>query len=295
MKKPFHLLQWAVLLALILFGLRVVFRPIPPPAYQPETWNSWSGFQALSYAGITREDHPDHVTPAHFAGQLAALKQAGFQTIFPEDALAFLEKQHPLPDRALLILVEGGRKDTYISATSALRKQGMVATMMVPTSLTRRWSSLYLHVRDLKIFARQAHWRIGSMGHCAIELTRNPTGENGPFLTQRLTVAGQIERDDAYRSRIMHDFEEARRILKKAGITSITAYLFPHENDGTSRKADPLAASAIAAALKAQHRVAFVRDDQAFNGPGSDPLHLTRLKVRGDWTPEYLLSALQAR
>lgn len=293
MKKLFHLVQWAVVIAVILFTVRALTRPVPPPNYHPETWSSWQGFYVLSFAGISRDNHPDYVAPARLTEHLQALREAGYQTIFPEDALAFLDGRHALPEKAVLLLFENGRKDSFIMATPRLQREGAVATMCVPTIRTRRWSTFYLRHRDLQKLARSPHWRLASMGHRAVENVVDARGRKGHYLTARLRKDDVVENDEAFQARIMGDFAEAQRMLARAGVTQVQAYLFPFADAGTSAEADPQAAEIILQALATCHPLAFTRADDAYNGPSSDPFQLSRLRVPGSWSAQDLLNELE--
>lgn len=292
MKRIFHLAQWAALLAIALFVVRTVTLPVQPPEYEPQRWASWDGFYAISYRGVTREPGPAYVTPRQLAGHLRALRAAGYRTIRPQDALAFLRGRAPLPDKALLLLFEGGRKDSLIAATPPLRAYGFMATMAVPTTYTRRWGSFYLHAKDLKRFLRDPHWSLASMGHDAVQPIPVGPDREGHFLSRRLWNGGRGEDDAAFRARIREDFATAARVITRTGYTNTLAYCFPYADAGTAADADPLAADLIAEALAAHHPLAFSRADDAFNGPDGDPLQLTRLPVAGPWDAATLLAEL---
>lgn len=294
MRKLFTLFQWAVVLALALMWARAMLRPVPAPDYAPESWSSWRGFHAISYAGVTREGGGDYVTPRRLASHLRALRENGFLAITPEDAEAFLQGRAPLPERAVLILFEGGRKDSYLAATPPLREFGQIAAMCVPTEMTRRWGRFYLRTRDLKKFAGFAHWRLVSMGHAATLPIPVGDGQEGRFLSRRKWIDGRLETREEYRARIDADFARAARILGKAAGRPIAGVLIPYADAGTSPDADPEAAAVIADAMRAHHRIAFTRADGAFNGPDSDPFQLTRIRVHGDWDARTLLDELAA-
>ena len=101
MKKTSILLQWLVVLALAGLAAYPFIKGRPRPERRPETWRSWQGFMALSYAGIGEGAPEAYPTPERVAEQLAALHAAGYRTITPADALAFLAGRHPLlPEQA---------------------------------------------------------------------------------------------------------------------------------------------------------------------------------------------------
>ena len=58
MRKFFIALQWLLVLGLAGFVASAFLKGRPRPERQPETWRSWQGFMALSYAGIGEGD-PD--------------------------------------------------------------------------------------------------------------------------------------------------------------------------------------------------------------------------------------------
>lgn len=294
MKKTFILFQWAVVIALALFSFRMLTRPVPPPHRQPETWNSWAGFHALSFAGITRKATAGCITRDQLARHLEALNQAGYHTIFPEDALAFLEGRHPLPERAVLLLFEGGRKDSYVHATPLLRRARAVGTLLAPTARVESWSSFFLRPRDLKKSATDPNWRLASMGHRAAETSATTNGATIRYLSQRLNVEGRPEGDEAYRARIISDVAEASHLLRSLGAPERMAYLLPYADDGTGPEADPLAAAAIAESIALFHDLAFTRADMSFNGPFTNPRRASRIRVAPDWDATQLLAALDA-
>lgn len=295
MKKIFHLVQWAVVIALVLFSIRMLARPVPPPDRRPDTWSNWSGFHALSFAGITRKPTAGCLTRAQLQEHLAALAGAGYHTIFPEDALAFLEGRHPLPERAVLLLFEGGRKDSYVHATPLLRRTGAVATLLAPTAKVESWNTFFLRPRDLRKIARDPHWRLASMGHKAVETSTAANGEPTRYLSQRLPQPdGHVESDEAYRARVLADVAEASHRLRAVGAPEDMAFLLPYADDGTGPGADPLAAGTIAESIAVFHRLAFTRADESFNGPDRNPLQASRIRVPSDWDARQLLAALDS-
>ncbi len=292
MKKLFNLLQWAALVALVFLLARSLTRPIPEPDYDPGQWNAWQGFHAISYAGVTRRGGPDYVSSTQLATHLNALREAGYKTITPEDVEAFLDGRSPLPERALLILFEGGRKDSLVSATPLLRQFGQVATLCIPTSLTRGWGSFYVKASDARKFLKDPHWSVASMGHAALSSIPIAGRKRGHFLAHRMWIGTRGETAEEYRARVEADIAEAARILGRAARRPVASFLFPYADVGLSADAAPDAGEVLRAAVGAHHRLAFSRADDAFNSPESDPLQLTRLRVRGDWSADKLLDTL---
>ena len=288
--------QWLALAALAAGVAFVALRPTPQPVYAPDTWRNWDGVTVLSYAGIARNDSPVYPTVKRLEAQLAALREAGYRTVRPEDVRAFLDERAPLPDKALLLLFEGGRKEAFIRATPVLQRTGFSAVIAVPTSVMDLWGGFYLKRSDIRKIVKMPQWQAGSMGHQAINPLPGSSGANeGRFLAQRARLAsGQEESADAFRERIGEDYALSRRLLEEATGKPPLLYLYPFAEAGQSPSADPLAAAANRDAVTRNFGLAFVGGGHAFNGPGSDPWSLTRLRVPGDWSPARLLAELNA-
>ncbi len=78
--------------------------------------------------------------PAEFDRQMGALKTAGFETISPDELLAYLRGEAVrLPDKPVVITFDDGYEDNYTEAFSILRKYGYRATVfMVGGNIDRK-------------------------------------------------------------------------------------------------------------------------------------------------------------
>lgn len=296
MKRAFILFQWMVILGVIAGFMYSLVKPVSHPARDPEGWHSWDGFMAISYRGITRGDEAESVSAERFAEQMAALVEAGYSTVTPEDVEAFLNGRSPLPERALLLLFEGGRKDSFLYATPTLSKSGYCATMFVPTKLTRAWGSFFLKESSIARLASDPHWRVGSMGHAAIEqVPACADGTPGHFLARRLLAGDLPETDASLRSRIATDYELAAQTLGKLARGRVTAYLYPYADSGRGAEAEPPAAEINRREVGRYHGIAFAHDGNPFNGDGSDALDLSRQRIPAGWDGQRLVRELESR
>lgn len=281
--------QWLVVLAFLGFAGWALFRPTPPPLRSPDTWRHWHGFHILSFAGVARDDaDPTYPSAERLAEQLQALRDAGYHAIMPDDALAFLESRAPLPERAVMLVFEGGRKEALIRAAPLLQRLGFTAVLAMPTSLVGDWSGFYVRPGDIRRIARQPHWAIASMGHAAFR------EQPGHFLTTRQRGAdGSPEASAAFEARVLNDYHtSATKLTRWAGSTPLL-YLYPFADTGTGPEADVLAAAVNRRGVTEHYLLAVARADQSFNGAGRDPLALTRLRVRGDWSGAQLVAELE--
>jgi len=294
MRKTLIITQ--VLLGLALLGFlayRFVFHTVPPLVRDPSTWKNWEGFYAVSYTGLSKEEEGPYLTRQGFADHLTALREAGYVPLIPEDIVAFYRGEHPLPAKGVLILFEGGRKDSFLLGSPLLEKKGFIATMTVPTAFLESPSNFYLKKGDLKRLSRSPYWRLASMGHEAYKKITDYRGQPGHFLTARSASPSGPEDDRAFMERVSRDYRRAASLLTEITGKPVPAYLYPFADSGSSPQADPLAAEINRKALQALHSIAFVGAHAPFNGPNRDPLQLTRLRVPSSWKGKQLISELE--
>ena len=95
-----------------------------------------NGIPVLLYHHVS-EDNSDlphlTVTPAEFARQMDMLKKAGFETISPEEFVAYM-RQEPveLPDKPILITFDDGYEDNYLYAFPILKQYDFRAVIFIP-------------------------------------------------------------------------------------------------------------------------------------------------------------------
>ena len=294
MKKLSIAIQW-----LVIFGLAAVvawpfIKGRPVPDRHPENWRSWQGFMVLSYAGIGKGDPEVYPSPERLAEQVEALHAAGYRTITPADALAFLREEAPLPPKALLLLLEGGRKDSVIYTTKPFQKTGFTGTLCLPGGVLDSRGAFFLRHGDLRRIVAMGFWQIAAMGQDAIrEIPVGPDGTPGHFLTRRQWTAAGKESLEAFRQRVAGDYAASvKTVAKKTGVQPL-AYVYPYADAGRGREADPHAAQINREALTNFYQLAFVDSHQPFNGPGRDPFALSRLRVPGNISGANLVRLLE--
>jgi hypothetical protein len=295
MKKLSWCLQWVLLLAGAGWLGYSLWAPVPLPDYAPETWHARRGVHVLSIEGVT--DHPDprYLSADHLRTLLQELQAAGWKSVTVQDVADFYQEGHPLPDKALLLLFENGRRDHLVRCTPILHETGFIGHLAMPTSVGKEWGNHYLKSVDIRRMARLLHWRIVSMGENAIrDVERADGGSNGNYLSHRSWQKGRQESMTAYRQRVRHDFRQAA--LKLADWTGQVpeGYVFPFADIGYGEGASPAAADLLYEESGRWHRVAFAVEGNSFNGPDRDPLRLNYLQLRNDMEPEALLARMES-
>ncbi|MGD9611635.1 MAG: hypothetical protein AB7V22_01890 [Kiritimatiellia bacterium] len=294
MKKLSLLVQWLVVLALAGLAAYPFIKGRPLPERRPKTWRGWQGFMVLSYAGIGEGSPEAYPTPERAAEQLVALHAAGYRTITPADALGFLEGRHPLPAKALLLLFEGGRKDSVIFTAKAFQKTGFAGTLAIPTRLLKARGGFFLRRGDLKRIAKMRTWSFAGMGHEAIdEIPAGPAGERGHFLTRRAWSDAGAESAADFRARVAADYARSREVLAPFAGAEPLAYVYPFADAGHGAEADPDAWTLNRDEVEKNFRLAFVHAHHPFNGPGADPYELNRWRVPGNLSGAELVWQLE--
>lgn len=294
MKKLSILVQWFLVLGFLGFAAYTLLKGRPVPDRQPESWRGWQGFMALSYPGIGTGDPNVFTSPARLLEQLDALHAAGYRTITPEDALAFLNEGAPLPRKALLLLFEGGRKDSVIYTVKSFQKTGFFGTLCLPTRVMSSRGVFFLHHRDFRSIAKLGFWQFAGMGHEAIdEIPVGPDGARGHFLTRRKWTGAELESPVAFEQRVAADYATCLETVKnEAGVRPI-AFVYPFADAGQGPEADPHAKRINREQVTHLFQMAFVQAYNPFNGPGRDPFDLTRLRVPGNISGDDLVKELE--
>jgi len=294
MKKLFIAAQWCAVAFLLISLVYFFFRKDLPPDYNPSTWKSWAGFYALAYEGVTDSDDPRYVSPDRLEEHLKALRNAGFNTITPADVEAYYYDDKPLPEHAVMLLFEGGRKDHIVRATPRLIMDRFIGVLCVPTTVTDKWGSHFVSRSDLRRLARSSHWQLASMGHEAIDMINvDDQNHQGHFLSRRKWSRHGRETDGLFEDRIVRDYRKASDILVGAGGRPVSAYLYPYGDAAQGAESDPLAEMINRGAVREFHKLAFTQEGRPFNDYYNDPYALSRLRARGDWSGEELVQYLK--
>ena len=128
-------------------------------------WNQKEGFIALSYVGVSRKDNHILVSKKKLDSHLKALYEAGYVTIGIDDILNFYNNNTPLPEKALFLTFEDGRKDSMIFAQPILEKYNFKATMLNYAGNVVNKDRLFLKGKDLQELDKNSFWEIGTNGY----------------------------------------------------------------------------------------------------------------------------------
>ena len=134
-KKKLRVVAEVIVLAILAFGVYSLFYTLK--TYQPYDHSAVAssdkdtGFVALSYFGVDHiGDTSTIIGQKQLHKHLQELKRQGFVTITQQDIKDYYQFNKPLPEKALYLMFEDGRRDTAIFAQPVLEDLNYKATIM---------------------------------------------------------------------------------------------------------------------------------------------------------------------
>ena len=123
------------------------------------------GFVALAYFGVDRTGNETLISTARLDEQLRTLYEQGFVTITQDDILAYYEDGMPLPEKALFLMFEDGRRDTAIFAQKILEKYNYKASVLTYAEKFEVDDPKFLSASDLIDLEKSTFWEMGTNGY----------------------------------------------------------------------------------------------------------------------------------
>ena len=158
------------------------------------------------------------VTPAQFDRQMAALKEAGYTAVSPEQLRAYVQSGQPLPEKPVLITFDDGYYSNYEYAFPILQKYGMKATIFVIGSSVGHMKyykdtqfTLTPHFGEAEIREMQASGLITIQSH-TYDMHQTAKYETGPARETVLALPGETE--EHYISALQEDLRQQRQLLE---------------------------------------------------------------------------------
>lgn len=279
------------------------------------SWAQRDGFVALSYAGVSRTGSSQLVADDLLAEHLEALKEQGFETISQQDIIDYYAKGEALPEKALFLAFEDGRKDSTLYAQPLLERLNYRATIMTYARQIIHHERKFLRPKDLKKLLQTGYWEWGSKGNRLAYI--NILTRDGQFFNladdttfKRMGLAGQSEYYNHYLMDFLRDqhmipsenrdemfarIDEDYRMLEETYLRSMGTipklYMITHANSlyaGMNR----LVAEANDRNIKRVFEIHFNREGDAYNRADADIYDLTRLQVAPYWSTNHLLMML---
>ena len=165
-KKFRAVLQAGALLLAIYFVLTVLTTTSYYQPYQAVVPGSPDhGFIAISYFGIDRNGTNKLLSTDQLEQQLKTLKESGYVTITQQDVRDYYAGVKTLPEKALLLMFEDGRRDTAIFAQKIMEKYNNIGTVFSYADNFDENDPKFLDAKDLKELVDSTYWELGTNGY----------------------------------------------------------------------------------------------------------------------------------
>ena len=270
-------------------------------------------FVALSYNGITENPRVGGkiVTKASFEKQIEALKASGYQTITQQDVINYYRNNDPLPDRALLLILEDGIMNSAELAQPELVKNNYIATVCTFAQNMSDAHSLYITAEEARMLNQTSYWETGSNGYRLSYINVFDRFENyfGHLNTAEfLDIHNYLRRDynhylmdflrdenrlrtesvNEMEERIAWDYEKMNEIYRDELGYVPGLYILMHSNTGAFGN-DPLVSMKNAEMMEKYFSMNFNRQGTCLNMRDSSIYDLSRLQSRQYFSTNHLM------
>lgn len=282
-----------------------------------ESNESTPAFVAISYFGVQKFDNDSAtlISQERLDEQLAALKLNGYETISQQDILNYYAYSGSLPQRALFLLFEDGRRDTAVFSQSLLEKYNYLSTANTYADKFEEKDGKFLSANDLRTMLRSTFWELGTNGYRLSYINVFDRYENyyghlnsnefvsinqylhrdyNHYLMDFLRNEDRIREEsiDEMKQRIQTDYE----LMQQNYIDNIgylpQLYTLMHSNTGAFGT-DPLVSNENRTYITSMFSMNFNREGSCMNSLESSVYDLTRMQPQAYWYPNHLLMRIQ--
>lgn len=312
------ILEAALLIVVLFFATRTLTTSKEYTPYDPADPNVVSGadqgFLAVSYFGVDRQSTDTLVSVRQLDAQLGALHSLGYVTVSQEDVANYYTRGTALPDKALFLLFEDGRRDTAMYAEKILEKYNYKATILTYADKFQEKDPKFLSSKDLTKLLETGYWELGTNGYRLSYI--NVFDRYDRFLDQLTSdeysqVHSYLGRDynhylmDFIRdedrlptettremeSRITQDYRSMEEIYTQELGQVPGLYCLMHANSGAFGNTKSVS-EANGKNIQALFRMNFNRDGYSLNSRTSSIYDLTRIQPQASWNTNHLLMRL---
>lgn len=294
-------------LTAILMLIIVVFFPKEYKQPDKTKWKQSNGFIALSYTGVSEKNDKHLFSKSQLDSHLRALHDSGYVTIGIEDIVNYYKYEELLPEKALFLIFEDGRRDSFIFAQPVLEKYNFKAVMFTYASNVESIDRLFLKEKDLHYLDRNSYWEVGSNGYRfsyinVYKKNFESSEVNEGSLDMRFThyLMDYLRDEDdipleskkQMQQRITYDYDEMNRIYTSVLGYQPKAYMIMHAN-ALFTNMNPAVEEINLQNIYRHFSLLFNRDVSCFNSKIDSIYNLTRLQVQPGWTEERLLMEIE--
>lgn len=269
------------------------------------------GFITVSYFGVDRQETNTLISTKQLDEQLKALHELGYVTVSQQDVMDYYNNGTPLPDKAMLLMFEDGRRDTALFADKILEKYNFSASVLSYADKFAEKDPKFLSAKDMLGLTENGYWELGTNGYRLSYI--NCYDRYDRFLGQMTSdefvrVNQYLGRDynhylmdfirdedrvptesaNAMKSRIAQDYVYMQEIYGSELGFVPELYCIMHSNTGRYGNNQKVS-EANAGALESVFGMNYNRDGFSYNDRASSIYDLTRIQPQSYWSTNHLL------
>lgn len=310
------IMEEAILILLLITVVRALFtfdtyEPYDEAKVEMAPPDEDTGFIALSYFGVDRNETRTLVSTERLKEHIDALSKTGYVTITQQDILDYYRDGKDLPKKSLFLMFEDGRRDTAIFAQKITEDYNYISTIMTYASKFEEKDAKFLMPDDLRDLEKGSFCELGTNGY-RLEYI-NAFDRYDRFLGRLNTleyahVQPYLGRDynhylmdyirDEYgipresfgqmKERLDFDYDEMERIYTEELGKLPRMYVLMHSNTGMFGENDRVSA-VNQARIFDMFDMNFNREGYVLNTRESSLYDLTRMQPQAYWHTNHLL------
>ncbi len=316
MRKLFRsIVQGAVIIFLTTLILIAVFDweeyvPVDKTEYAHD-----NGFITISYFGVDRTRKKTLIDDDMLEKHLTALKNSGYVTISQQDVIDYYKNGKKLPERALYLIFEDGRRDSSLFAQPILEKNNFKASMMTYADKFIKKDSKFLQPDDLESMTENSFWELGTNGYRFEyinvfdryenfvgkinqdqynEISKYMEDDYNHYLMDFIRDEDRIsvETREQMEERLVWDYNKINELYTKNIGYVPGAYVIMHAN-GLDNDSNELVRTVNFREAKKLFDFMFTREGECLSGKNDDLFTLTRMEALPYWQTNHLLMRIK--
>ncbi len=309
-------LQGGILLFLLAVILIAVFdwNEYVPVSQSEYTYDN--GFITLSYFGVDRSRKTTLIDDDMLEKHLKALRDSGYVTISRQDIVDYYKNGKKLPEKALYLVFEDGRRDSSLFAQPILEKVNFKANMMTYAEKFVKKDSKFLQPDDLQSLVESSFWELGTNGYrfqyinvfdrygnFVGEIDQDQYNEIVEFMEEdynhylmdfiRDENRISIENRDQMEERLVWDYNRMNELYNKNIGEIPKVYMIMHAN-GLYNDSNEIVRNVNFREAKKLFDIMYTREGESLNTRNDDIYNLTRMQVLPYWQTNHLLMRVKA-
>lgn len=308
--------QEIILITLLILIIRAIFtfetyEPYDATKIEMADDEEDTGFIALSYFGVDRNETKTLISTERLQEHIDALSKSGYVTITQQDILDYYQEGKKLPKKSLFLMFEDGRRDTAIFAQNVTEEYNFISTIMTYANKFETQDSKFLMPDDLKDLEEGTFCELGTNGyrleyinaydryeHYLGQLNTLEYAHVQPYLDRnynhylmdyiRDEYGISRESYEQMKMRIDYDYDEMERIYTTELGYLPQMYVLMHSNTGQFGENDKVSA-VNQARIFDMFLMNFNREGYTLNTKESSIYDLTRLQPQAYWHTNHLL------